>query len=150
MAPSKGKARRRKNDAKELPPKRGRGRPRVEIDWTKFDKLCEIHCTLQEISDILGHDLKTIENACERDHGITFRELFRKKSAFGKGSLRHSQFQQAIGRDAVIDHRGNVIQLPLRPNADMSKWLGKNWLKQSENGMPDESEELSPFDDDDE
>lgn len=91
------------------------GRPRIEIDWEEFDKLCKIQCTLEEIAGWFNCSEDTIENRVKEMHGITFSEYFKQKRASGKISLRRKQFQTA--------QSGNVSMLI---------WLGKQYLNQSD------------------
>jgi hypothetical protein len=91
------------------------GRPRIEIDWDEFDKLCAIQCTLNEIASWFDCSIDTIENRVKEVHGITFSEYFDQKRGKGKASLRRLQFQLA--------ESGNPTMLI---------WLGKQWLDQSD------------------
>jgi hypothetical protein len=99
-----------KNDAPKT-----MGRPRIEIDWKEFDKLCAIHCTLVEISGWFNCSEDTIERRVVETHGVTFAEYFKIKSAKGKISLRRSQFK--------LSER----------NPGMAIWLGKQYLEQTDN-----------------
>ena len=98
-----------------------RGRPRVEIDWIEFDKLCKIQCTLIEIADWFKCSIDTIENHCKSEKKVLFSEYYKKKSTGGKISLRRAQFKAANG--------GNITMLI---------WLGKQYL-----GQRDKHEEVS-------
>jgi len=91
------------------------GRPKIEIDWEDFDKLCAIQATLTEIANFLGCSEDTVERRCHEVHGVTFAEHYKNKSAGGKTSLRRKQFQVALG--------GNVPMLI---------WLGKQHLGQKD------------------
>lgn len=91
------------------------GRPRIEIDWDEFDKLCALQCTLAEIAGWFDCSEDTIENRVKEIKGMGFSDYFRIKSSKGKISLRRAQFQLA--------NQGN---------ATMLIWLGKQWLDQSE------------------
>lgn len=90
-------------------------RPRKEIDWKAFDKLCEIQCTLREIASFLGVSEDTVERAVQREYNVGFKEHYELKSAKGKASLRRLQFQLAE-----------------TGNATMLIWLGKQWLDQKD------------------
>lgn len=91
------------------------GRPRKEIDWKQFDKLCEILCTQEEIAAWFGVSVDTIERACEREYGLSFAEYYKTASAPGKISLRRKQWQAAS--------KGSNVMLI---------WLGKQWLGQKD------------------
>jgi len=95
--------------------KKKTGRPRIEIDWEEFDKLCAIQATLREIASWFNCSEDTIERAVKREHGITFADYFKSKSGRGKISLRRMQFQAA--------NAGNTSMLI---------WLGKQYLGQTD------------------
>ena len=90
-------------------------RPRVEIDWDDFDKLCGLQCTLDEIAAWFDCTKQTIRNAVRHAKGEGFLTYHAKKAQFGKASLRRAQYQSATG--------GNVT---------MQIWLGKQWLAQTD------------------
>lgn len=92
--------------------KNKRGRPKAEIDRENFEKLCEIQCTLEEISNFFRVDNKTIEDWCKRTYDKNFSEVFKQKRQGGKISLRRMQFQLA------------------KKSAAMAIFLGKNYLGQ--------------------
>lgn len=91
------------------------GRPRIEIDKENFEKLCSMQCTLVEIAGFFDCCEDTIEKWCKETYSETFSEVFKKKSAKGKISLRRSQFKVADSG-----------------NASMLIWLGKQYLGQTD------------------
>lgn len=91
------------------------GRPQIEINWTAFDKLCLLQCTLEEIASFFNCSVDTIERAVKRDKGFGFAEYYKKKSAGGKSSLRRKQMEVALS--------GNTTMLI---------WLGKQYLEQKD------------------
>ncbi len=91
------------------------GRPKIEIDWTEFDKLCAICCTLNEIAGWFDCSEDTIERRVKEKYGCTFAEHYSKRSSKGRISIRRKQFQVA--------QSGNVSMLI---------WLGKQYLNQSD------------------
>lgn len=91
------------------------GRPRIEIDWKEFDKLCGLQCSLEEIAGWFNCSVDTIENRVKEVHGITFSEYFAQKRSSGKISLRRKQYETALAG-----------------NATMLIWLGKQYLGQSD------------------
>ncbi len=94
---------------------RPRGRPRAEIQKNSFESLCALQCTLEEISAFFGVSDMTIESWCKREYKANFLDVFKKKSAAGKMSLRREQWRSA--------EKGNVT---------MQIWLGKQWLGQTD------------------
>ena len=98
------------------------GRPRIEIDQEQFEKLCGIQCTLREIAGWFKCSEDTIERWAKRTYDTTFAEAHKKHSASGKISLRRTQFKLA------------------EKNASMAIFLGKQYLGQSDNPLPDNGE----------
>lgn len=90
-------------------------RPQKEIDQKTFEYLCSIMCTLVEIAGMFDCSVDTVERWCERTYGESFAEVFKKKSANGKMSLRRNQFKLA------------------EKSAAMAIFLGKNYLGQHDN-----------------
>jgi hypothetical protein len=91
-----------------------RGRPVKEVDWELFKNLCEIHCTMSEISYILDINDDVLRVKIKEKFGMNFQEAHKKFSAFGKRTLRRDQFKLA------------------KRNASMSIWLGKQYLDQKD------------------
>jgi hypothetical protein len=106
------------------------GRPRIEIDWEQFDKLCGLQCTLAEISSYFDCSEDTIERRVVETYCITFAERFAQKRGRGKIALRRKQYEGAMA--------GNVTLLI---------WLGKQYLGQvdkqeSQHGLTTEAKKL--------
>jgi PBSX family phage terminase large subunit len=101
------------------------GRPRIEIDEQQFENLCKLQCTLDEIASFFSCSPDTIERWCKRTYDEKFAEVFKKKSAKGKASLRRIQFKLA------------------EKNVAMAIFLGKQYLGQSDNPGKAEEEERS-------
>lgn len=102
-----------------------RGRPRIKIDKEEFEKLCAMQCTLIEIAGWFNCSDDTIENWCKETYGEIFSEVYKKKSAKGKISVRRDQFRAA--------ESGNVTMLI---------WLGKQYLGQKEQSVLEVSENI--------
>ena len=90
------------------------GRPKIEINNEQFKKLCELHCTKEEIAGFFSCHEDTIENYCKKEHGECFSQVFKRMSAGGKMSLRRYQFELA------------------KHNASMAIFLGKQMLGQTD------------------
>lgn len=105
------------------------GRPRIEISFEDFRKLCALQCTLTEIASFFDCSEDTIENWCKRTFKKTFSEVYKIYSASGKISLRRWQFRMA-------EH-----------SVPMAIFLGKNWLGQTDKVEQTvmEVEDLSPL-----
>lgn len=78
---------------KEEKPGKKMGRPRIEIDWKKFEALCQIQCTLFEICEVFGVTHKTLEARVKEHYKETFSQVFKQKRVGGLVSLRHNMFQ---------------------------------------------------------
>lgn len=87
-------------------------RPRKEIDFEQFTKLCAIQCTLEEIAAWFECSEDTIENWCKREYDCRFSDLYKQYSMAGKISLRRYQFELA------------------KKSVPMAIFLGKNYLRQ--------------------
>ena len=92
------------------------GRPPIEIDWTVFEDLCELQCTLIEIAGWFRCSEDTIENKCKEYYGCNFSDIYKQKAGAGNISLRRAQRKKALeGNDTI-----------------MQIFLGKNQLKQAD------------------
>jgi len=101
--------------SKETEESQKTGRPLAEIDWEKVDNMCGIRSTGEEIAGVLGIGYSTLVRAIRREFDMTFDEYYTLKSQNGKVSIRRKQYQTAMN--------GNPYML---------KWLGVNWLGQSD------------------
>lgn len=91
------------------------GRPPIEINKEMFEKLCSIQCTEEEIAGVFDCSIDTINRWCKKTYDATFADIYKKKSASGKMSLRRWQFDTAK-----------------RGNATMQIWLGRQYLGQTD------------------
>lgn len=91
------------------------GRPKTDISVKTFEGLCSINCTKDEMCGIFDCDEKTLTRWCKDTYGLGFSDVYKKKSASGKASLRRMQFKAA--------ESGNVT---------MQIWLGKQYLEQKD------------------
>jgi hypothetical protein len=98
---------------KTLKNPQGAGAKKIEIDWSQFNKLCTIQCTLAEMASYFDCSEDTIENKVKEEHGVKFSEYYAQKRGKGKVSLRRTQFTKAM--------EGNIVMLI---------WLGKQYLGQ--------------------
>lgn len=81
----------------------------------EFEKLCSMWCTLIEISDFFDVCEDTLEDWCKDEYGMTFSDVYKRKSSKGNMALRRWQMKSA--------EKGNVT---------MQIWLGKQHLNQKE------------------
>lgn len=103
-------------------------RPKKEIDFDAFRKLCGIQCTLSEVASFFDCSPDTIERWCKRELKMSFAEAFKKYSEKGKISLRRTQFKLAETSTA------------------MAIFLGKNYLNQRDNVFVDAPTQPSAID----
>lgn len=86
-----------------------------KINKEQFENLCNLWCTLIEISEFFGVSEDTLESWCKDTYGETFSEVYKRKNSKGKIALRRWQMKSA--------EKGNVT---------MQIWLGKQHLNQRE------------------
>jgi len=102
------------------------GRPKIEINWDDFEKLCAMQCTEQEVAAWFKCSLDTVERAVKKKFKRTFADIYAEYKQFGKASLRRQQWLKAAFGDT-----GMLI------------WLGKQHLDQRDkfpDDTPDEKE----------
>lgn len=85
------------------------GRPKTEIDYILVHRYAQAQCTQEMVASALGIPLSTLEKDEE------FRRVFREGKEDGKSVILMMQYKLAAGG-----------------NADMLKWLGKNYIKQAD------------------
>lgn len=90
------------------------GRPKIPINQQEFEKLCYMQCTETEIASFFDCSVDTIENWCKATYETTFSEIYKRKSEYGKISLRRTQFKIA------------------EKSAAMAIFLGKQYLGQKD------------------
>ncbi len=81
---------------------------KYKIDHDLIFKLASIHCTYEEIANVIGTSIPTLEKR--------FKNIIEKGRAEGKKSLRRAQFEAAIDKKDVR----------------MLIWLGKQLLGQED------------------
>lgn len=86
-----------------------------KINKEQFENLCNLWCTLIEISEFFGVSEDTLESWCKDTYGETFSDVYKRKNSKGKIALRRWQMKSA--------EKGNVT---------MQIWLGKQHLNQRE------------------
>jgi len=91
------------------------GRPKKEIDFDTLEKLCELHCTRDEICDFLDIDDETLSCRLREQGYKNFSTYYEKHLGGGKVSLRRLQWLAA--------EKGSIPMLI---------WLGKQILGQSD------------------
>jgi len=69
------------------------GRPRKDIDWSEFEKLCYLQCSIIEMCEWLHVSHQTLERRCKEHYGETFGQVFEKKRVGGLISLRRNLFK---------------------------------------------------------
>ena len=92
------------------------GRPKKVIDYNMVDNLARVFCTQQEIANMLGVGLRTLQYDDE------FMRVYKEAHENAKSSLRRFQFKSA--------QEGNVT---------MQIWLGKQYLGQQDKQQTEHS-----------
>lgn len=88
---------------------------KIEVDLGIVDELCELHCTLDEISNVIGISVTIMNKRIKEMTGYTAMNYVIARSAKGAVSLRRAQYMSALG--------GSV---------PMQIWLGKQVLGQTD------------------
>lgn len=106
------------------------GRPVMPFNHVLFERLCFIHCTINEIAGVMRVNEETLYIKVKEFYNEEFPKVYTRFAADGKSSLRRIQFDLA------------------KKNAAMAIFLGKNYLGQKE--APVEyvvpNEFIQPFD----
>ena len=103
------------------------GRPRIQFDWTEFDKLVSYQVTQQEICDFFDVDWHTMNDALIRERGEGFSEIWQKKKSLGRIRLRKAQL--------------NNVEAAAPGWAAMAIWLDKKMMPEEN---PDRIIEVNP------
>jgi hypothetical protein len=94
------------------------GRPKKEIDQVRFEDMCIAGCTEDYICRRMGVSVETLRNWFKATYGVqTYKEV--RKTADTEDWL-------------CCDLRVSQINLSRR-SPDMAKWLGKQYLGQTDN-----------------
>lgn len=102
-------------------------RPQKEIAKDKFEKLCAMLCTEEEIAGFFDCSVDTIERWCKRIYKKSFAEIYKKYCVAGKISIRRNQLK--------LSEKYPVMAI----------WLGKQYLGQKDNPVEVEHT-VSPID----
>jgi hypothetical protein len=77
------------------------GRPTKDIDWTEFEKLCLLQCSIEEMCQWFSFSHQSLERKVKEHYGETFGQVFAKKRVGGLISLRRNLFKQSEHSAAV-------------------------------------------------
>ena len=108
----------KKNDIVPMQQKRGPRGPSKPITDQMFDQIVSmirIHCTQNEICNIIGMSATTLNRRLTERVYDNFEVLYKKHNDEGKASIRRMQWQAA--------EKGNSAMLV---------WLGKQYLSQTD------------------
>jgi uncharacterized protein YoxC len=89
-----------------------------KLDHDLIFKLATLHCTYQEIAEVVGTSVKTLEKR--------FKNLIEKGRAEGKKSLRRAQMEKALAGDVR-----------------MLIWMGRQYLDQKD--TPEDESNTAPL-----
>lgn len=95
--------------------KKKRGPEKKTVDIEQLKKLCEIHCTKQEIVDFFEVSCDTLTRRVKEIGYLNFADYYAKNISKGKISLKRKQWDIAMDGDV-----------------QMLKWLGKQVCGQKE------------------
>lgn len=108
------------------------GRPEKKIDWAEFERMCEIHCTKDEICHLLQMDEVTLTNHCQAKYGASFSDVSKEFGASGKKSLRRRMFE--------IAEKGAE-----KNSLHACIWLSKHHLGMRDNQEDNDLKNLAPL-----
>ena len=91
------------------------GRKIKTVDFDQLKKLCEIHCTKEEIIDFFEVSCDTLTRRVKELGYLSFADYYTKNISKGKISLKRKQW------DVAMDGDGQML-----------RWLGKQNLGQKE------------------
>jgi len=105
-----------------IPERKKGGRPRKEIDFETFEKLCLIQCTQSEICSFMNIDDKTLTKRLREHYKMSFSETYKKFSEHGKISLRRTLFKHAEKNPATaIFLSKNMLGMRDQPEQTMEQ-----------------------------
>lgn len=88
------------------------GRPKIswsDKEWKQFEALCRIQCPQTEICEVMDVTDKTLVRLVREHYKKGFSEVYKKKRAGGKASLRRTQFEWAQKSPAMAIYLGKVL-----------------------------------------
>ena len=107
-------------------PRKGPGRPQVQIDKNIFENICGIQCTLSEIASVFRCSEDTIQRWCKREYGENFATVYKRYAERGKMSLRRMQWKLAEKSPAMAIFLGKNLlgqrDRPEPPGFDPRAW----------------------------
>lgn len=89
------------------------GRPPKEIDKDKFEEMCAIQCTEEEIAAVFEVHATTLCKWCKKTYKKTFAEVFAEKRQIGFYSLRSSGWK-------MKDKNPRIMELLMSKYLDIS------------------------------
>ena len=119
------------------------GRPRIEIDFKRFEEFCVVQSTLEEIAGWFDCSPDTIERRVaehyldDEGNGRTFADVSEGLRGKGKTSLRRAQFQRALkGSDRMLIHLGKQYcgQTDVVEHTGRQTWIVKYAEPDEEDG----------------
>ena len=82
----------------------------IDFDFAKFEELCALQCTLQEIAENMDCSEDTVDRRVKKYYNCTFAEIFKRKRVKGFTSIRRSLFKLSEKHPATV------------------QFLAQNWL----------------------
>ena len=84
------------------------GRPLIEIDKNRFESMCGVFCTEEDIAAEFECSTDTINNWCKKNYfnengkPMTFSAIYKEKSGRGRNSLRSFLYKKCKQGNATI------------------------------------------------
>lgn len=101
----------------------GPGQPKKDIDLELVYALAKIHCTEQEIANIVGCHVSTISRRCS--------DLIARARDEGRMSLRRAMYHKALNESNVV----------------MQIFMAKNWLGMADSPVSATTAKILPWND---
>lgn len=78
------------------------GRPKIEVDFDELQKLCELHCTGEEIASFFDISYDTLNSRIIEAGYRGFSEYYAKNVGKGKIALRRKQWELAMDGEVKL------------------------------------------------
>jgi hypothetical protein len=76
--------------------KRGRGRPKIFINWEEVDDYCRAHCNGASIARLMGMSPQTFYKHVEAKHKKTFTQYMDEKKEEGASLIKYQIYKDAL------------------------------------------------------
>lgn len=83
---------------------------KYKIDEETLEKLCRLHCSIDEIANFFNTSKASIERFVREKYNMNFSDFWRWKAAEGKVALKMAQYREALaGNTTLLVYLGKVL-----------------------------------------